>query len=57
MKRIALDEGDHFGLLNDRLEELGWKYGSIPVIDQLCLAIQETKTSLVERMARISLLH
>ena len=57
MKRIALDEGDHFCLLNDRLEALGWKYGSIPVIDQLCLAIQETKTSLVERMARISLLH
>ena len=39
MRDVALEEGHHFKLLNARLQALGYRYGSLPVLPKLSLAI------------------
>jgi len=48
---VASDEIRHFKMLNELLEELGFKYGDFPVHCGLFEASYNTRTSLLERMA------
>lgn len=57
MRALALDEATHFLQLQSRLSQLGYSYGSIPVIPKLALAIDSTSQSLIDRIAVISLVH
>lgn len=49
----AVDEADHFDLLNDRLNDLGYEYGSFPAHDGLWQAAHDTSDDLSARLALI----
>lgn len=49
--KIARDEGRHFTLLAERLEELGTYYGALPAHDGLWDSALETSKSLLARLA------
>ncbi len=49
--RVGLEEAIHYGLLRDRLAELGGAYGDLPAHDGLWQAAQETGHSLLARIA------
>jgi uncharacterized ferritin-like protein (DUF455 family) len=57
MREVALEEGGHFIMLRNRLRELGYDYGCMPVIPKLSYAIKDTESSLIERIGVISLMH
>lgn len=48
---VASDEIRHFKLINEKLKNLGFKYGDFSVHDGLFVALQKTANNLVERMA------
>lgn len=47
MRMIAIEEGSHFILLQNRLLELGYSYGCMPVIPKLSHAIKCTEENLI----------
>lgn len=49
----AIDEADHFDLLNERLNDLGYEYGSFPAHDGLWEAAHDTSDDLSARLALI----
>jgi uncharacterized ferritin-like protein (DUF455 family) len=51
--RVAAEEGYHFTLLADRLEDLGSAYGAYPAHDGLWEMAQRTKDSVLARMALV----
>jgi len=48
---VALDEAEHFHLLNRRLAELGVAYGDLPAHDGLWQAALDTRDDLLARLA------
>ena len=52
---VADDEGRHFGLLRDRLRQLGADYGDLPAHDGLWQAAQDTQGDLGARLAVVPL--
>jgi uncharacterized ferritin-like protein (DUF455 family) len=52
---VALEEGHHFTLLQQRLSELGHPYGRLPVITGLTRNISETADNVIDRLIIISL--
>jgi len=50
---VALDEADHFAMLNDRLVELGYAYGDLPAHDGLWEAAENTADDLLARLALV----
>ena len=53
--QVALEEANHFSLLNRRLEKMGSFYGALPAHDGLWEAAQETGHSLTARLAVVPL--
>lgn len=53
--RVGFEEATHFGLLAQRLAELGAAYGDLPAHDGLWQAAQETGHSLPARLAIVPL--
>ncbi|MBB4302631.1 uncharacterized ferritin-like protein (DUF455 family) [Rhodobium orientis] len=53
--RIGMEEAKHFGLLRQRLRDLGADYGALPAHDGLWQAADATKDSLIARLAIIPL--
>ena len=51
--QVASEEAYHFGLLNDRLQELGFKYGDFPAHNGLWELAQKTAHDILDRMALI----
>lgn len=52
---MALEEANHFRLLYERLVQMRYPYGSLPVINGLTRNIAETSNSLLDRLVVISL--
>lgn len=50
---VAVDEGRHFGLLQERLNALGYRYGDFDAHDGLWEMAERTKNSCLERMALV----
>lgn len=48
---VALDEAEHFHMLNQRLAELGVEYGDLPAHDGLWQAALDTRDDLLARLA------
>ena len=53
--KVASDEGRHFLLLSERLEELGATYGDLPAHDGLWEAAENTANNLLARLAIVPL--
>lgn len=53
--RVGLEEAKHFSMLEDRLGELGARYGDLPAHDGLWQAAQATGRDLAARLAIIPL--
>ena len=53
--QVADEEAKHFLLINDRLEEMGTFYGSLPAHDGLWQAAEDTAHSLLARLAIVPL--
>jgi uncharacterized ferritin-like protein (DUF455 family) len=53
--QVGLEEATHFGLLSQRLGELGAAYGDLPAHDGLWQAAQATGGSLIARIAVVPL--
>lgn len=53
---VALDEADHFDLLENRLRELDASYGDLPAHDGLWEAATNTKQDLLDRLAIVPLI-
>ncbi len=53
---VATDEARHFGLLSDRLEALGSRYGALPAHDGLWQAVEVTAHDLAARLAVVPLI-
>jgi uncharacterized ferritin-like protein (DUF455 family) len=51
--KVAREEADHFGLLSDRLVELGFAYGDLPAHDALWTMAEKTKHDLLARIALV----
>lgn len=51
--KVALDEAEHFDLLNRRLEDLGAAYGDYPAHDGLWEAAETTADDLLARLALV----
>jgi len=54
--QVALDEAEHFQLLQTRLEELGGKYGDLPAHDGLWEAASSTTDDLLVRLAIVPMI-
>lgn len=50
---VAVDEARHFGLLQDRLNALGYRYGDFDAHDGLWEMAERTRHSCLERMALV----
>lgn len=50
---VALDEAEHFALLDGRLRDLGSDYGAMPAHDGLWQAAEETADDLAARLALV----
>jgi uncharacterized ferritin-like protein (DUF455 family) len=48
---VARDEARHFGLVTERLAQLGKKYGDLPAHDGLWEAAEQTRDNLAARLA------
>lgn len=55
--KVAEDEAKHFSLLCRRLEQLGTKFGDLPVHHGLWESAAETRESLLARLSIIHLVH
>ena len=51
--KVAREEAYHFGLLSDRLVELGFAYGDFPAHDALWTMAEKTKHDLLARIALV----
>lgn len=51
--RVALDEADHFDMLNGRLSAMGMSYGDLPAHDGLWEAAERTSDDLLARLALV----
>lgn len=51
--RVAAEEAYHFSLIRRHLQSLGAEYGDFPAHDGLWLMAEQTKHSLVDRMAMV----
>ena len=51
--RVASEEAYHFGLLHDRLQQLGYQYGDFPAHNGLWVLSQKTAHDVLDRMAMI----
>ena len=51
--QVAVDEANHFDMLNCRLESLGSTYGDFPAHDGLWEAAEKTKNHLLARLALV----
>ena len=54
--QVGLEEAKHFGLLRERLAELGGSYGDLPAHDGLWQAAQQTGHDLLARLAVVPLI-
>lgn len=50
---VALDEANHFAMLEDRLGEMGYAYGDLPAHDGLWEAAERTSDDLLARLALV----
>ncbi len=55
--RVALDEAEHFDLLEQRLNALGAAYGDLPAHDGLWESAEDTADDLAARMAVVPMTH
>ncbi|WP_346432791.1 DUF455 family protein [Breoghania sp.] len=53
--QVDLEEAKHFSMLDKRLIEVGAAYGDLPAHDELWQAAEETRSSLIARLAIIPL--
>lgn len=53
---VALDEAEHFHMLNQRLDELGVQYGDLPAHDGLWQAALDTHDDLLARLAIVPMI-
>jgi len=51
--KVAREEALHFGLLSERLAELGWAYGDFPAHDALWTMAGKTRHDLLARLALV----
>ena len=51
--KVAREEADHFGLLSDRLAELGFAYGDFPAHNALWDMAEKTRHDLLARIALV----
>lgn len=51
--QVAVDEANHFDMLNHRLESLGSTYGAFPAHDGLWEAAEKTSNNLLARLALV----
>jgi uncharacterized ferritin-like protein (DUF455 family) len=54
--QVAFEEAKHFGMVRDRLRELGAKYGDLPAHDGLWEAAHHTRNDLTARLAVVPLI-
>jgi uncharacterized ferritin-like protein (DUF455 family) len=54
--QVAFEEAKHFGMVRDRLRELGAEYGDLPAHDGLWEAAHHTRNDLTARLAVVPLI-
>eukprot|EP01135_Chromosphaera_perkinsii_P011290 Nk52_evm71s2367 gene=Nk52_evmTU71s2367 len=55
--QVAVEEGKHFHLLSKRIEDLGMRYGDLPVHGGLWDSALETKHCVLARLAIVHMVH